>query len=65
MTYHFYNWCVLDPFTNKKSERIERYRNHRVAMLNKTRSVLDNFFRPYNQRLAEMLGDDKWLWKPL
>lgn len=27
----------------------------------KTLKMLDDFFQPYNQRLASLLGDDKWL----
>ena len=29
----------------------------------KVHKALDNFFEPYNRRLADLLNDDKWLWK--
>lgn len=32
-------------------------------MLPETRRILDEFYKPYNDILADMLGDDKWLWK--
>ena len=28
---------------------------------NETINILDEFFSPYNKRLAALLGDDKWL----
>ena len=33
-----------------------------AAMYNETRIMLQNFFRPFNRRLADMLGDEGWLW---
>lgn len=32
-------------------------------MLNETKTLLDNFYRPFNQRLAELLGDGTFLWQ--
>ena len=32
------------------------------AMMNETRQLLDNFFRPYNRLLADVLHDDRFLW---
>lgn len=31
-------------------------------MWDSTRQILNDFFRPYNQKLAEILGDDRFLW---
>ena len=35
----------------------------RLQMREDTRQILEEFFQPYNQMLAELLGDDKFLWK--
>ena len=32
------------------------------AMLDSTREKLNNFFRPYNEKLSDLLGDEKFLW---
>ena len=32
-------------------------------MYNQTRAALDKFYAAYNQRLAELLKDDSYLWK--
>ena len=32
------------------------------GMLNKTRKLLDDFFRPYNRMLADLLGDKRFQW---
>lgn len=34
----------------------------RLMMREDTRQILVRFFRPYNQMLADLLGDDKFLW---
>ena len=31
-------------------------------MLNETREILNEFYRPFNKRLAEMLKDEKYGW---
>ena len=33
------------------------------AMMEKTRVMLDNFYRPFNKRLATVLGDDRYTWE--
>jgi len=45
-----------------------RNKNHyqsdpRLKMRNDTEMILKNFFQPYNQMLAELLGDKKFLWE--
>ena len=35
-----------------------------LQMRNDTRKLLNEFFKPYNQKLAELLGDPKYLWQP-
>ena len=32
-------------------------------MHNKTRDLLDDFYRPHTDRLAKILKDDRFLWK--
>lgn len=34
------------------------------AMLNETRRLLNEFYEPYNQELADIFEDDKFLWEP-
>ena len=33
-----------------------------AAMFNETRILLQDFYRPFNRRLAEILGDPGWNW---
>ena len=35
----------------------------RLMMREDTRQIIEEFFQPYNQMLADLLGDDKFLWK--
>ncbi|MEW5307620.1 MAG: hypothetical protein WDW36_009999 [Sanguina aurantia] len=42
---------------NKNSDKYEK-------MLPKTRQLLNDFYKPYNERLAGQLKDDRYLWKP-
>ena len=47
----------------KNEQRKVDYKNDpRLAMRNDTREILRSFFQPYNQMLAELLGDRKFLW---
>jgi len=39
-----------------------RYHNTQLKMRKDTEAILKKFFRPYNQMLAELLGDKKFLW---
>ncbi len=49
---------------NRKPQntRTERGRN-KDDMLPETRALLDNFYGKYNMMLAELLGDERLLWK--
>ena len=47
--------------TNKQ-KAVDYTNDPRLAMRNDTRDILKGFFRPYNQRLANLLGDRKFLW---
>ena len=33
------------------------------AMLPEARALVDQFYAPYNSRLAELLGDERFLWR--
>lgn len=33
-------------------------------MLNVTRKMLNEFYKPYNEELAEIMNDDQFLWEP-
>ena len=35
------------------------------AMLEETKLILDEFFKPYNEKLAKLLGDNKYLWNEI
>ncbi len=36
---------------------------HKSVMLPKTRAMLEEFYRPFNQKLAKQLKDERYLWK--
>ena len=38
-------------------------RDPQLRMRNDTRQLLEDFFRPFNHKLAELLGDQKYLWE--
>ncbi|GLI66279.1 hypothetical protein VaNZ11_010037 [Volvox africanus] len=43
-------------------ETRNRNSNKYTAMLPETRAMLEGFYQPFNERLAKILGDDRWLW---
>jgi hypothetical protein len=50
---------VMDEAIRMDKANVKRYH----AMLPQTRQLLQEFYRPYNQRLLEAMGgDDRWLW---
>ena len=46
-----------------KQVSIDYENDPRLAMRSDTREILKSFFRPYNQMLADLLGNKKFLWK--
>ena len=58
-----------DIFNSTRSEchNVQSQYNYRhdplLQMRNDTREMLYKFFEPHNQKLAELLGDKKYLWK--
>ena len=54
---------LLDIQCNKNQQKGIDYKNNpRLMMRNDTRQILREFFKPYNQMLANLLQDDKFLW---
>ena len=45
-----------------KQKAIDYKNDPRLAMRSDTREILKSFFQPYNQMLADLLGDKKFLW---
>jgi len=52
------NTCI-----NTQSQ-FDYHHDTELQMRNDTKKLLNEFFKPYNQKLAELLGDRKYLWKP-
>ena len=49
---------------NENSQsKVDYKHDPRLQMRPDTRQILEDFFQPYNQMLAELLGDDKFLWR--
>ena len=49
---------------NENSQsKVDYKHDPRLQMRPDTRQILEEFFQPYNQMLAELLGDDKFLWR--
>ena len=48
---------------NENAQHTIDYKNDpRLKMRKDTRHILEEFFKPYNRMLADLLGDDKFLW---
>ena len=47
---------------HKRNTRVKENKKHFPPMLTKTRSLLQEFYRPFNKKLARMLGNDRFLW---
>ena len=66
----FLPFAELEDFREHDRRSIESWdriirgsnRRGRKVMLNKTRETLEKFYQPYNLQLAELLGDNKYLW---
>ena len=60
---------ISDPLPEDFEEKIIKIKHRGVQtarvkpMLNETKALLDDFHRPYKQRLAKMLSDDRFLWQ--
>ncbi len=67
------NFIGLPTYNSQPLSEIKLYKNtqHQIDyhndpllhMRRDTKQLLTSFFRPYNQKLAELLGDPKFLWE--
>ena len=48
--------------TIQEERPIVNQREYAHPMFNKTRTLLDNFYKPHLTHLSELLGDAKWMW---
>ena len=49
---------------NENQQTVVDYKHDpKLKMRDDTRQILEKFFQPFNQMLADLLGDDKFLWK--
>ena len=71
LTYLFFYLSLIGPFTSKEEATVlnRQKSNTRNAkekrigdMWNKTRIIIENFYRSHNRQLADLLGDDRFLW---
>lgn len=57
----------LGPFANNMTTQMSRGQANKGRLkrmiYDKTIKMLDEFYAPHNEALAELLGDDKWLFK--
>ena len=55
----------VQPFEADKNEQdtIDYRNDPRLQMRKDTEQILNDFFQPYNQKLADLLGDPKFLWE--
>ena len=50
---------AMEEATQMDRANVKKYQ----AMLPETLTLLQDFYRPYNKRLADLLGgDERWLW---
>ena len=61
--------CFTEPMKEETLKEIEEEPPHfntrayeHGPMLNKTKKLLDNFYRPHLENLSKILGDNKWMW---
>ena len=55
----------LPPSVNKMfaSLPLGNKQKHKMSMLPETRALLEDFYAPTNQALADMLHDERYLWR--
>lgn len=55
----------MDAIAHKNPKNTRAAHKNRLQdnMTPETIAYLDKFFEPYNKKLAELLGDDRFLWK--
>jgi len=60
-------FSYLDPVEQSTPEAAQKtkvwnYHPSTRSMLSKTRKMLTNFYQPFNEQLAQFMGDDSFLW---
>lgn len=58
----FFNLSIGNKMIEEKSKKNVNVGN-KNPVFDSTLELLDDFFKPYNERLAVLLGDEKWLFK--
>ncbi len=48
--------------SRNQQEKVDYHHNPQLTMRIDTRELLDEFFAPYNRMLADLAGDEKFLW---
>ena len=70
---HYILQCYLisDPLGEEYSDKLDEMGMKNVQkkkkvepMWEKTKVLIDDFHRPYNRKLADMLNDKRFLWNP-
>ena len=51
-----------NPARSKLEYSVKNKGYSEKPVLDKTVKLLDAFYKPFNEELAKILGDDKWLW---
>ena len=51
-----------DPARSKLVNSVKNKGYSKKPVLDKTVKLLNAFYRPCNEKLVKILGDDKWLW---
>ncbi|GFO31597.1 sulfotransferase [Plakobranchus ocellatus] len=66
-----YTFLGVRNLTGEEEAKVEsQYKKHETVLKKKagpmfpeTRALLEEFFAPFNEDLAQLLGDDRFLWK--
>ena len=48
---------------SKKIKKVKNKSSKKLKLLPETLELLRDFYAPFNERLRDLLGDDKWLWQ--
>ena len=57
------SYSKIDVQCKKNNQQVVDYKHDpRLVMRNDTKQLLVDFYHPYNQMLANLLGDEKYLW---
>ena len=57
--------ATMEDIAQLEKQRVGHKKDEVAPMLPETQRMLDEFYRPYNQRLAAILQDRKFLWEEL